>query len=599
MCSEQGSHRSVRRIVYLSIATTALAACGGGGGGSGYAAPPVAEPPPAAPQPSGDAAASAFSQSALASNGSLEGTVADPDVINPWGLAIGQSGPAWFVNNATDKATIYDGTGKKASLIVSIPAGVNGAAAPTGIVANGTTDFAVTNGATTAPARFIFAGEAGTISGWNPTVDPTNAVTMHDDGGDGAIYKGLAIANNGTASLLYATDFHNNKIDVFDASYAKVSVPGGFVDPDLPEGFAPYGIQTVQLDGESVIVVSYAQQDDAARDEVIGEGLGLVNTFDADGNLLANLIAPGSVLNAPWGIALAPDDFGTLSNALLIANFGDGLINGFDAASGELIGALSDANGEPIRNDGLWAIAFGNGTRNQPPTTLYFTAGIANQAAGAYGRIDLGDTPPDIVAPLVSLTQPAAGELSGTVSVDAEATDNVGVVQVEFFADTTSIGSATTAPFSIDWDTTTLDNGSFSLTAQARDAFGNATTSTTVEVTINNVDPPAPPAVTLSDLQASVFGPRCSGCHAGFGDALPGSMNLTNAASTFAALVGVASEEVPSLQRVEAGDPDGSYLIDKLEGTQSVGQRMPAGGPFLDQATIDQVRAWIASGAPQ
>jgi hypothetical protein len=334
---------------------------------------------------------------------------------------------------------------------------------------------------------------------------------------------------------------------------------------------------------------------------VVGEGLGLVNTFDTSGNLIANLIPQGGELNAPWGIALAPDDFGTLSNALLIANFGDGLINGFDAATGEFIGSLKDASGAEIQNDGLWGIAFGNGARNQPATTLYFTAGIANQAAGLYGRIDLGESAPDIVAPTVTLTAPAAGELSGTLAVSADATDNVGVTQVQFLAGTTEIGVDTTAPFTIDWNTTTIANGNVNLTAQARDAFGNVTTSAAVAVTVNNTTPPPPPpppTVTLADLQTNVFGPRCSGCHTGGGTALPGSMNLSSAQNTFAALVNVASIEVPALQRVKPGDPDNSFVIHKIEGTQTVGQRMPAGGPFLDQATIDQVRAWITAGAP-
>ncbi len=594
--------RAVRCFAYLSIASVLVACGGGGGGGSSYGNPPVAQEPPPPPvndpPPPPAQEASAFSQSALASDGSIAGTVSDVDVINPWGLVIGPNAPAWFVNNATDKATIYDGTGKKASLVVNIPAGINGAAAPTGIVANGTTDFSVTNGTTTAAARFIFAGEVGTISGWNPTVNPNTAIVAYDDAAGGAVYKGLALANNGTANLLYATDFHNNKVDVFDGAFAKITVAGEFSDPTLPAGFAPYGIQAVELDGQTIIVVTYAQQDETARDEVIGEGLGLVNTFDTDGNLIANLIPQGGELNAPWGIAVAPDEFGTLGNALLIANFGDGLINGFNAATGEHIGALSDANGNPIQNDGLWAIAFGNGARNQPATTLYFTAGIASQAAGLYGRIDLGETAPDVVAPTVALTAPAAGEVGGTVAVTADASDNVGVTQVQFLAGTTVIGTATAAPFSIDWDTTTVENGDFNLTAQARDAFGNVTTSSAIAVAVNNVAPPPPPAVSLADLQATIFGPICSGCHTGGGATLPAAMNLSSTAATFASLVGVASIEVPALQRVQAGNADNSYLIDKLEGTQTVGSQMPLFGTPLDQATIDQVRAWIDAGAP-
>lgn len=594
------SRNGFRTAVYLSIATLVAACGGGGGGGSGYANQPPAQPapPPAAPEPP-PPAASAFALSALASDGSIPGSSSDVDVINPWGLVIAPNAPAWFVNNATDRATIYDGTGKKANLVVTIPAGINGAAAPTGIVSNATDQFEVTDGITSASARFIFASEAGTISGWNPSVDPANAITMHDDAAEGAVYKGLAIANNGTADFLYATDFRNNKVDVFDGAFAKVDSSGGFVDPSLPEGFAPYGIQAVQLDGQTMIVVTYAQQDEDARDEVVGEGLGVVNTFDPDGNLIANLIPQGAELNAPWGIAVAPEDFGTLSNALLIGNFGDGSINGFDAATGEFIGALSTADGTPIQNEGLWAIAFGNGARNQPPTTLYFTAGIANQAAGLYGRIDLGETAPDIVAPSVALTTPAEGTVSGAVTVTADASDNVGVVEVLFFAGDAEIGSASEAPFSFEWDTTSVDNGEFELTARASDAFGNVTTSDAVAVTVENVAPPPAPAVTLAELQSAIFSPICSGCHNGNGAGLPGSMNLSSAASTFAALVSTNSVERPELLRVNPGDPDNSYLIDKLEGAQDiVGGQMPLFGTPLDPAVIDQVRQWISDGAP-
>jgi mono/diheme cytochrome c family protein len=170
------------------------------------------------------------------------------------------------------------------------------------------------------------------------------------------------------------------------------------------------------------------------------------------------------------------------------------------------------------------------------------------------------------------------------------------VKQIQFFAGTTAIGTATAAPFTINWDTTQTPNGAVAITAQAQDAAGNVTSSSAVNVTVNNAA--APPAVAMSVLQASVFTPICSTCHNGSGASLPGSMNLSTQAAAFAALVGVASQEVPTLKRVNPGDPTTSYIINKLEGTQTVGSRMPLGGPFLDQATIDQVKSWIASGAP-
>jgi hypothetical protein len=317
--------------------------------------------------------------------------------------------------------------------------------------------------------------------------------------------------------------------------------------------------------------------------------------FDTAGTLVTHLVPEGEALNAPWGVALAPDNFGTLSNKLLIGNFGDGVINGYDPESGAFAGSVKDVNDDPVAIPGLWGIAFGNGARNQPTNTLYFAAGIAGETAGLYGRIDQGDTPPDIVAPTVTLTAPATGEVTDTVTVSANAADDVGVAQVEFFAGTVSIGVDTTSPYSIEWDTTTVANGDMDLTAVAKDAFGNATTSTAVAVTVNNAG--GPPAVTLAQLQNDIFTPRCATCHTGAGGSLPGVMNLTSATESFNALVNVTSIQEPTFKRVLPGNPTDSYIIHKLEGTQEVGDRMPQGGPFLDQATIDEVKAWIQAGA--
>jgi uncharacterized protein (TIGR03118 family) len=632
-------------------------------------------------------APSAFTMSSLVSDGAVPATTTDANLKNPWGIVFAPGAPVWIANNVTQTATIYDGTGTTVPLIVNLPAGLNGSADATGIVFNGsTTDFVVTKGTLSAPARFIFDGEGGTILGWAPTVDGTNAIIAYDDGAGGAVYKGLAIANNGTANLLYATDFHNNKVDVFDSNFARITVAGGFTDATLPADYAPFGIQALQIQGQTRIVVTYAKRDAATDDEVVGAGLGLVNVFDTSGTLLTHLVAEGDALNAPWGVTMAPAEFGTLSNALLVGNFGDGVINAYDPVTGAFISSLQDSAGQPIATPGLWGIAFGNGARNQPTTTLYFAAGIAGEVAGLYGRIDLGATAPDIVAPTVALTAPS-GTVSGTVAVTADAADDVGVAQVEFFAGTTSLGVDTTAPYSIDWNTTTAANGSVSLTAVASDAFGNSTTSAAVAVTVANAPDTTPPTVTLTapagtvtgtvavtanaadnvgvtqveffagatslgtdtsapysvdwntttvadgdvtltavahdgaantttsapvvvtvsnavvvtlaQLQTNIFTPRCAFCHTGAGNALPGVMNLSNAAASHAALVGVASLEVPTLQRVNPGNPDSSYLIEKLEdATPTVGERMPLGGPFLSQAEIDEIRAWISSGAP-
>jgi len=588
--------RMARLICVGAAATMLLAACGGGYGGSssyGQSTPPPSPSPLPAPTPT--PTPSAYSVSNLVSDGAVAAATRDPNLVNPWGIVFAPNATVWVANNRTQTATLYDGTGLRQARVVSIPAGLNGPADPTGIVANATTDFVVTQGNVSGPAKFILDGEGGTITAWSPAVDGQNALVEYDDGAGGAVYKGLAIATDASnVTRLYATDFHNGKVDVFDDSFRKVAVAGGFNDPTLPAGYAPFGIQALTVHEQTRIYVTYAKQDAARHDNVNGAGLGLIDVYDTQGVLQSHLVTTGGVLNAPWGLALAPTEFGTLSNMLLLGNFGDGTINAFDPSTGRSGGALSDASGQPIATAGLWGIAFGNGAHNQPATTLYFAAGIASGADGLYARIDLGATPPDVVAPTVRITSPAANAaVSGTVTISVNAADNVGVKGARFFAGNTQIGLSGTAPFSIEWDTTSVADGSVALTAQVTDAAGNIGTSAVVTVTVNN----ATPTVRLSQLQATIFTPKCSGCHSGVGAGLPGVQNLT-AGNTFAAIVGVASIEQPTLRRVTPGDPDHSYLVQKIEGAAGIsGQRMPLGGPFLAQSEIDQVRAWIAQGA--
>ncbi len=595
--------RSAARLPQLALcaALALLTACGGYGGGGSYgsggagSSGPTAAPPPPPPP------ASAYSLSKLVSDGPIAASNLDTDLVNSWGIVFAPNAPVWVANNGTQTSTIYNGIGATKHPAVTIPAGINGDPNPTGIVFNGSTDLLVTEGAQAAPAAFIFDGEGGTISGWASSVDPQKAIVMYDDGAGGAVYKGLAIATDGNGTtLLYATDFHNNKVDVFDGTFAKTTTTGGFIDPTLPAGYAPFGIQTLVVQNRTLIYVTYAKQDGAAHDNVDGAGLGLVDVFDTQGRLQTHLIGPGGALNAPWGIALAPSAFGTFSNTLLIGNFGDGKINAYDPSSGAPLGALGDSSGAALVIPGLWGIAFGNGAQNQPSTTLFFAAGPNDEADGLYGRIDLGATAPDVIAPTATLNSPAQGATeSGTVSVTATASDNVAVTSVKFFAGTTLIGTATAAPYSVAWDTTTVADGSVTVTAQAADAAGNLGTSAAVTVSVNNASPPSPPApaVSFAQLQSQIFTPICSGCHSGVGTSLPGSMNLT-AGNAFASLVNVASIERPTLKRVNPGDPASSYLIQKLEGSAGIaGARMPFGGPFLDQTSIDQVAAWISQGA--
>jgi len=216
-----------------------------------------------------------------------------------------------------------------------------------------------------------------------------NTVTAYDDGAGGAIYKGLAIGEDSSGNkFLYASDFHNAKVDVFNGSFTKVAAAGGFVDASVPAGYAPFGIQNIPAgDGSARIYVAYAKQDSDRRDEVDGAGFGYLAVFDASGTLIKHL-ASGGALNAPWGIAMAPSNFGALSGELLVGNFGDGAINAYDPATGTSQGAMMLRSGGPVQIAGLWGIAFGNGLNSQPTNTLFYAAGANGEADGVYGRID-------------------------------------------------------------------------------------------------------------------------------------------------------------------------------------------------------------------
>jgi uncharacterized protein (TIGR03118 family) len=350
-------------VVLGGTALAALVACGGGSDDSHHAR--------------------SFTATTLVSDGAVPAPHTDANLKNAWGIAFNPQGFFWVADNGTSVATIYDGNGVPQSLVVSIPDGSSGPANPTGIVFNGTTDFMVSQGGKSGVGVFIFVGEGGTVAAWSPAVSPTAAITMFDDGSGGAVYKGLALGNNGGANFLYAADFHNNKIDVFDTTFKKVAMPGKFQDPALPAGFAPFGIQAIG----TKLFVSYAQQNAAAHDNLDGPGLGFVDVFDTAGNLMQRFASAGP-LNAPWGIAQAPGNFGQFSNDILIGNFGDGTINAFDPMSGQFVGALKNKDGAAFMQQGLWGIAFGNGLDNQPTNTLFFAAGPNGEVDGVYGRID-------------------------------------------------------------------------------------------------------------------------------------------------------------------------------------------------------------------
>jgi uncharacterized protein (TIGR03118 family) len=304
----------------------------------------------------------------------------DGSLVNGWGLSAGPTTPWWTANNGTNTSTLYNGAGTKAALTVAVAGG------PTGTVFNGSgSDFVVSQNGKSGAARFLFATEGGTIMGWSPGVNATAAVNGADRSGVGAIYKGLAVAND----KLYATDFHNGRVDVFDKSFNLV--PGGFADPKVPKGFAPFGIQA--LAGN--IFVTYAQQDAAKKDDVAAPGQGFVDEFTPDGLLVAQVVNSGkknAPLNAAWGLALAPADFSVLGGDLLVGNFGNGRISAYTKRDAKWVykGQLRSADGTPIGLDGLWAIAFGNGAAAGPKNTLYFLSGPSQEAHGLFGSITAG-----------------------------------------------------------------------------------------------------------------------------------------------------------------------------------------------------------------
>jgi len=295
----------------------------------------------------------------------------DANLVNPWGIASSATSPFWIANNGTGTSTLYNTSGTPQALIVTIPLPNGDMSAVTGQVFNGGSAF---NG-----DRFIFASEDGTIHGWRSgtvaeTLFPAAATNP-------AIYKGLAISTQGTNTYLYAADFHNNHITVFPSTSAP-ALTGNFIDPSLPMGYAPFNVQN--LGGQ--LYVTYAKQDAAAEDEIAGAGLGYVSVFDLNGNFVRRFASNGA-LNAPWGVAMAPAGFGALGGDLLIGNFGDGMINAYDPVTGAWIDALRGTDGMPISIDGLWALTFGNGGNGGDRNTLYFTAGIADEEHGLFGRI--------------------------------------------------------------------------------------------------------------------------------------------------------------------------------------------------------------------
>jgi uncharacterized protein (TIGR03118 family) len=296
----------------------------------------------------------------------------DPDLQNPWGISSSSGSPFWVSDNGTGVSTLYNSFGVKQGLVVTMPVG---AQTPTGqAFAAPTTDFG--------GDVFFFASEDGGIAGWRGGLG-TNAELV--DSVVGGVLKGLASSQIAGHTYLYSADFAHNAIHVTKDPSAP-GLAGTFTDPNLPNTYAPFNIQNLN----GTLYVTYAIPN--GIDDVPGPGHGIVSAFDLNGNFLRR-VATGGDLNSPWGLALAPSNFGPLSGTLLVGNFGDGKINAFDPNGAGLIGTLADIHGNPIANDGLWGLKFGNGGNGGDKNRLYLTAGLNDEADGLFARIQVVPEP--------------------------------------------------------------------------------------------------------------------------------------------------------------------------------------------------------------
>jgi uncharacterized protein (TIGR03118 family) len=390
------------------------------------------------------AGANIYLEHNLVSNVAGAADFTDPNLVDPWGISYSATGPFWVSDHVAGVATIYSGNGAITSTVVTILAagGAKTTGKPTGQVQNSSTAFILANGKA---ASFIFSTEDGAIAAWNTG---TTAQVMADNSASGAVYKGLALNPSATAPLIYAANFGAGKIDVFNGTFSATTVPGGFNDPNLPGGFAPFNIWP--LNGK--LYVTYAKQNAAKTLDVAGAGNGYVDVFDFNGNLLNRLVS-GGALNSPWGVAIAPAGWGAFGGNLLVGNFGDGTIHAYDVNSGNLIGVLQDQGGNPIAVSGLWALIFGNGGRGGDINTLYFLAGVPDGTSTPRGILGSIAPPAAITAifnaaggqtsaiapgeivgivgqtvgpsPLVSAVLPSSGLLGATVSATSVTFNNL------------------------------------------------------------------------------------------------------------------------------------------------------------------------------
>jgi uncharacterized protein (TIGR03118 family) len=299
----------------------------------------------------------------------------DPLLVNSWGLSMGPGTFLWVADNGTGVSTLYDPSSfAKAPLNVTIPGPGGVTSAPTGTVFTSFTgnSFRVTEAGKTGHSLFLFDSEDGLITGWAPTVDFTNAVVAVDHSAQGDVFKGLTLLNNGAAPFLYAADFAHNRVEVFNNQFSQIAT---FTDPSLPAGYSPFNVQALN----GLVYVAFAKHGEG-HDEAHGAGLGFVDVFNTQGHKIATLIANG-VLNAPWGLTIAPASFGQFAGDLLVGNFGDGKINAFNPTTGAFVGTMDNAAGTALFIDGLWAL------RNGPDGVVVFSSGPDGENHGLVGVI--------------------------------------------------------------------------------------------------------------------------------------------------------------------------------------------------------------------
>ena len=384
----------LRFAAVLLPALFLLSACGGGSSSPAMSSP--------SPKPTPTSPTDYELTYLVSSSSTIPAQNVDSRLINAWGLAFAPTAYAWVSDAGSNYSSLYDGNGSPPAstsgvpAYVTIPSGTSGIAGPTGIVYNSSSSgFDISSGGVSAPATFLFATLGGAIEGWNETVNANSAVVAYNST-NGASFTGLTMATVNGTSYLYAADFKNDAIDVFNSSFAPV-MPGAFFDSAIPSGYAPYNIQNIpNASGTPQLYVTYAQPSATSPQHVtFGTGLGYVALFQWDGTLISTLVSQGA-LNAPWGLAIAPSNFGTLSGDLLVGNLGNGAINAYNPTTGASMGAMMGSNGQQLFVPGLWGLAFGNSYDSQPTNTLFFTGGPDTQTAGVFGRIDLPGsyTPP-------------------------------------------------------------------------------------------------------------------------------------------------------------------------------------------------------------